>query len=155
VPADEGVGCDEGGDALGKRPVVRGELSADLEVRDVRALEPNRELFARLLVAGRRPRNERVLLHEADSDEAPEPQVQDGDDLAQHVVRVAATLDHPLDLGERFDVRARAHASRSSPSNERTSARTASGTGQGRRSGRSTSTIVWVAVTMSASSSTR
>ncbi len=47
------------------------------------------------------------------------------------------------------------HASRSSPSNARISARYSSGIGAGRRSSRSTRTTVWVAVTISSSSSIR
>ena len=54
-----------------------------------------------------------------------------------------------------FVEHARAHASRSVPSNARTAVRRSSGTRVGRRDSRSTRTRVWVAVTMSSSSGRR
>ena len=71
-------------------------------------------------------------LDEADPDEAAQPIVQDRDHLAQHLVRLAAAVEHPLHRLQR--PRVRAHASRSSPSNARMRSRYSGGISQARRS---------------------
>src|SRR5439155_25899122 len=93
--------------------------------------------------------HELVAVDEVDPDPRVvlEAAVQGLDDLAEHVVRLAAAPD---DLLDRL-----AHCSRSAPSKAPTFSRYQSGIRQALRSARSTSTSVCWAVTISTSSSAR
>src|SRR5205823_6932018 len=86
-----------------------------------------------------RAEHERVLLDERDSGPGAAAVLEERrHDLAQHVVRVAAAAEDPLDRLERAD----AHPA----SNASTGSRHSPGTSQGRRSWRSTSTMVWLEI---------
>ena len=130
---------------------MSGVGTADAELRNHVAVVGDRDphrLFCSL--SFRRAEHQVTFLDERDSD----PRialVKDGDDSSQQLVGFAALLDEPADLLDR----ARAHTSRVSPSKERIASLYDSGIATALRSSRSTSTSVWVAVTINSSSRAR
>src|SRR5437667_1886852 len=149
---DEAVRRDDRRDPFEELSISLGR-GCYVQLGDLRPLEDDRPRRRRRRTgADRRAGAELVAFHEAERDVVI-TLVQDADDLAQHVVCVAAPVEDAVERFERAPVAG--HVSQSSPSKALIVSRYQSGIAAALRSSRSIRTSVWSAVTIRTSSSTR